>query len=263
MSEESDKNLDHTHLASVADVHHSVKREKQEPRAGLEPVSLWTFIVAAIILVSGGAYLGAYTQFGDLDSIYAQPNYSWTPPPADLGGGEIQMAWIDKWMKDGGSKFGVVCANCHGQNGEGQPPNGIPPLAGSEWVSGGTERLAQIVMKGLTGPITVKGTVYAPSGGMPMPAAMSDREYAQIITYVRRTFGSPDASVVTAEMIANAQEKFGSRTTQFTVPELAPEDAMLEGAEIDLQTGEPLGAGGGEEGGDEAADPAAAEDGGN
>ena len=187
MSEESDKNLDHTHLASVADAHSAVKREKQEPRAGLEPVSLWTFIIAAIVLVSGGAYLGAYTQFSDLDSVYAQPNYSWTPPPVDLDGGVVQMAWIEKWMKDGGSKFGVVCANCHGANGDGQPANGIPPLAGSEWVSGGTERLAQIVMKGLTGPVTVKGKTYAPAGGMPMPAAMSNREYAQIITYVRRT----------------------------------------------------------------------------
>ncbi|MFT5468213.1 MAG: mono/diheme cytochrome c family protein [Verrucomicrobiales bacterium] len=240
MSEESDKNLDYTHLTSVANVHSSVKREKEEPRAGLEPVSIWTFIVVAVILVSGGAYLGAFTQFGNLDSIYAQPNYEWTPPPVDEGGDAVQLAWIDKWMKDGASKFGVTCGACHGSQGEGKAVNGIPPLDGSEWVTGGTERLAQIVMKGLKGPITVKGESY---GAVEMQAPLlSDREYAQVLTYVRRTFGSSDASVVTQEMMASARANYGSRTTPWTVGELAPANAMLEGVEIDEQTGEPLGA---------------------
>lgn len=240
-SEHSDQNLDYGERSSVADVHSAVKREKEEPKAGLEPVSIWAFIVAALVLVLGGTYLGAYTQFGDLNSVYAEPNYTPDPRPVSADLVVEDVAWIDMWMKRGKSTYGTSCGGCHNTDGSGQPANQFPPLAGAEWVTGGTERIGQIVMSGLHGPITVKGQNF---GGQVMPpqSLLSDEQLAQTITYVRRSFGN-DASVVTTEMMAAAREKYASRTTPWTVAELAAEDQMLPGAEVNLETGEPVGSG--------------------
>ncbi len=54
--------------------------------------------------------------------------------------------------------FKLKCTMCHGQNGEGIAI--FPPLAGSEWVNGPEENLVKIQLRGLMGPIAVKGKVY-------------------------------------------------------------------------------------------------------
>ena len=59
---------------------------------------------------------------------------------------------------DRGKKiFSANCAVCHQPNGLGAAGQGYPPLAGSEIVNGGSKRVGMIVLKGLQGPITVKG----------------------------------------------------------------------------------------------------------
>ena len=57
------------------------------------------------------------------------------------------------------------CKTCHGDAGQGDAI--YPPLAGSEWVTGDQERLIRIVLKGLWGPIEVKGKTYDPAKGLP------------------------------------------------------------------------------------------------
>src|SRR5581483_4438412 len=53
-----------------------------------------------------------------------------------------------------------ACVSCHQPTGLGLP-GAFPPLAGSEWVEGSEERNVRIVLYGLSGPITVKGTNFA------------------------------------------------------------------------------------------------------
>ncbi|HJO53134.1 MAG TPA: hypothetical protein QF373_01430, partial [Verrucomicrobiota bacterium] len=61
-----------------------------------------------------------------------------------------------KRAKLGTEKYTVLCASCHQPHGLGTP--GVAPrLAKSEWVTGSPERLAQIVLRGLVGPIEVSG----------------------------------------------------------------------------------------------------------
>ena len=63
-------------------------------------------------------------------------------------------------------------------------------------------------------------------------------------TYIRRTYGAlpeGDDGVVTAEMMKAAREEFGGKGIWDEAGLLAiPEDAMLEGAKVDLLTGEPV-----------------------
>jgi len=110
----------------------------------------------------------------------------------------------------------AVCAACHQQNGEGLP-GAFPPLAGSEWVTGDPKITIAIVLRGLQGPITVKGQSY--NGAMVPWAALSDAQIASVVTYVRSSWGNT-ASAVTATDVAAVRAATASRTVPWTVSEL-------------------------------------------
>jgi glucose/arabinose dehydrogenase/mono/diheme cytochrome c family protein len=74
------------------------------------------------------------------------------------------------------------CASCHLAGGQGDG-NRFPPLFGSEWVSGPKTRLIEIVLKGMSGPITVRRKPY--DGVMPAHAFLNDQQVAEILTYIR------------------------------------------------------------------------------
>lgn len=109
----------------------------------------------------------------------------------------------------------LVCAACHGQNGEGGPI--APPLAGSEWVSGPVSNLIRIQLRGLQGPISVKGTEYNMPGGMAPLAYQTDEQVAGVITYIRNSFGNK-ASAAKAEQVAALRSEVGK--PQVTAAEL-------------------------------------------
>lgn len=117
---------------------------------------------------------------------------------------------------DGEKLFAKNCVACHQVNGQGVP-GAFPPLDGSSYVAGDPSRVAAIVVYGLMGPITVKGTVYnsvmAPLGG-----AMNDEEIAAVITYVRSAW-SNKAESVNASVVAEVRSKWGTRGL-FNITEL-------------------------------------------
>jgi len=93
--------------------------------------------------------------------------------------------------------YNTYCAACHSRDGEGSPPR-FPPIAETEWVTGDKQRLISIILNGLDGQILVRGEPY----NSPMPAHdfLSDREIAEVLTYIRQNFGN-DASEVTEEEV--------------------------------------------------------------
>lgn len=117
-------------------------------------------------------------------------------------------------MAIGKTQF-IVCAACHGQNGEGGPIG--PPLAESEWVNGPVSNLIRIQLRGLQGPITVKGKEYNFPGGMAAQAFQTDEQIAAVLTYVRNSFGNK-ASAVKPEQVAALRSEVGK--PQITEPEL-------------------------------------------
>ncbi len=113
--------------------------------------------------------------------------------------------------------FTARCASCHMANGEGMAGN-FPPLAGSEWVLHEESSLPiKVVLAGLGGPITVKGQPY--NGNMvSMVADLDDQSVANIVTYIRQSWGN-EASEVTADQVAAVKDEIGSRGP-WTGPEL-------------------------------------------
>lgn len=97
------------------------------------------------------------------------------------------------------------CITCHQATGKGLTASGFPPLKGSQWVNENPKVLAKILLKGLIGPITVRGKEYP--GQVPMTPyenILDDEEMAAVMTYVRNAFGNR-ASVVTPAFMAGVR----------------------------------------------------------
>jgi mono/diheme cytochrome c family protein len=93
----------------------------------------------------------------------------------------------------GAQIYNSTCVACHGIDAKGVP-DVFPPLAGSEWVTASPEVPIRILLHGLIGPITVGGAKY--NSAMPPLSHLSHAEIADVLTYVRQSFGN-DASPIT------------------------------------------------------------------
>jgi mono/diheme cytochrome c family protein len=197
-------NFDDTDIDSL---HAAVKREKIVPQPGHEPAPVWVFIGTMIVMILGGGYAGAF--MGNISNKPEDPRI----------GGPGEAAQLDPFqtaMKHGATIFNN-CAGCHQATGVGQPGL-IPPLAGSDWVLGGTERTARIAMFGLAGPVTVKGAAF---NNVMVPPVMSDGEIADVLTYVRNSWGN-SAPMVTKEMVKKVRAAVGAHAGPWQPADLQP-----------------------------------------
>lgn len=105
-------------------------------------------------------------------------------------------------IENGKTIFQQLCAGCHGLAGQGITPL-APPLLNSDWVLGAENRLIRIALQGVTGPITVNGTVYQPPSILPeMPAlaTLDDTQIAGVLSFIRRTWGHNAAPISPAQV---------------------------------------------------------------
>lgn len=103
----------------------------------------------------------------------------------------------EKDVSEGQTLYMQHCAPCHLPDGKGVKDL-FPPLADTEWVTGNKSRLIQVMLKGLSVPIEVRGTTYEQE--MPAFAYLSDEEIADILTYVRNSFGNNARAVIPGEI---------------------------------------------------------------
>ena len=97
-----------------------------------------------------------------------------------------------------------VCVGCHQPPGLGRPGM-FPPLASSDWVAAKKpDRIIRMVLHGFTGPITLNGKPFASPAPLmpPQGAALSDTQIADVLTYVRSSFGNKAGAVTPAEVAA-------------------------------------------------------------
>lgn len=102
-----------------------------------------------------------------------------------------------------GKALYTACAACHQATGLGIP-GAFPPLAESEWVNGPVENLIRIQLRGLMGPIKVKGADF--NSMMPAQAQQSDEDIAAVLTYVRSNFGNKSGPVTPDQVKALRSE---------------------------------------------------------
>ncbi|KAB2661741.1 MAG: c-type cytochrome [Verrucomicrobia bacterium] len=144
-----------------------------------------------------------------------------------LGGSGVQAEYLRKLVgtprapvHPGQTVYEMACLPCHQPEGKGLP--GVyPPLAGSEWVQGDPERLVKIVLHGLAGPVRVAGRDFGGGDAVPMPAmeGLEDAQIADVLSYVRDTFGGK-AGAVPAGVVGRVRAETAVRTTAWTADEL-------------------------------------------
>lgn len=96
------------------------------------------------------------------------------------------------------TNYQTFCAPCHQRNGEGAGGR-FPPLTDPKWIDQ-KDRLIDLVLNGLSGSIEVNGEKY--NNVMPGFAFLDDSTIADILTYVRSSFGH-QAGPITPEEIAD------------------------------------------------------------
>ena len=197
------------HEVDVLAVHRHAFSEAGDPLEGAENGPWWFWAAAVAALVFGGFYMGRYSgAFTGEEAVHAQPPTGQQGAAAVVGTEE---------RADGGAVFSGRCAACHQATGRGVP-GVFPPLVGSEYVTGDPARLARLVLRGLTGPVTVAGATF--NGAMPAWAdQLKDAEVAAVLTYVRSNFGN-GAGEVDAGLVARERAASASRGTPWTAPEL-------------------------------------------
>ncbi|AOS43325.1 Copper-containing nitrite reductase precursor [Lacunisphaera limnophila] len=86
----------------------------------------------------------------------------------------------------GKQTYMASCFACHLPDGKGMA-NVFPPLAGSDFLKADRDRAIRIVLKGLTGPVTVNGVAY--NSAMP-PQPLTDEQVADVLTFVTNSWGN-------------------------------------------------------------------------
>lgn len=93
--------------------------------------------------------------------------------------------------------YSSVCLACHMADGSGVP--GMhPPLIESDFVNGDKEELIKITLKGLSGEIEVNGETY--NSIMPPHSHLSNKEIADVLTYIRGSFGNNSSEIAPEEV---------------------------------------------------------------
>ena len=117
-------------------------------------------------------------------------------------------------VEKGKQVFMQTCFVCHQMEGQGIPSQ-IPPLAKSDYLMADKDRSIRGVLQGQSGEMTVNGKTY--NGTMIPLNYLPDEDIANVLTYVRNSFGnSGDAVSITevrrirseAPPAANPAEKY-------------------------------------------------------
>lgn len=105
----------------------------------------------------------------------------------------------------GNAIYKKECLSCHQADGGGVPHMN-PPLAESSNVLKDKKKIITVVLKGMSDRIPLDDEYY--SNVMASHSYLTDRQIADVLTYIRNSFGNKASAVVPAEVKAirgNAQ----------------------------------------------------------
>jgi len=91
------------------------------------------------------------------------------------------------------------CLSCHMADGGGVP-NMNPPLVKPSYVLGDKKRIIKVVLNGFTQNVDIDGESY--SNNMPPQNFLKDQEIADLLTYIRNSFGNKASAVSAAQVKA-------------------------------------------------------------
>jgi len=191
--------------------------ETKSPGTGTEPTAarshlpMWILVVLLALLYLGGMYFNQHSGW------FNRQVYSPYGSAAELESYQPKSGAAAA-LAAGRKSYESVCGTCHGNDGLGKPGQ-APMLAGSEWViAKGHNRLAHIPLAGLSGPIKVGGQDWNMAMAA-MGAALPDADLANVLTYIRSSWGNK-AGEVTADDIKAIRASMGAHGQPMTQEQL-------------------------------------------
>ena len=175
-------------------------REEEDPTERERPIPIVVALITLSVVIFGVVYIMLSEPFGRPDLGDRRTVADLRAPAAGAAGAAA----------NGKQVFTVNCVACHQATGKGLP-GVFPPLDGSEWVAGDERIVANILLHGINGEITVAGNSF--KGAMPSFHQLSDAELAAVASYVRSEW-SNKATPIKAEVFAT-ERKANPRTTPF------------------------------------------------
>ena len=106
---------------------------------------------------------------------------------------------VQQSVARGKAVYLTYCLSCHQADGSGVP-NLNPPLIQNDWVLGPKSVLIEQVLNGSKGKVEIDGETF--HNTMPPMAHLTDQQIADVITYVRNSFGNKASRVAPAEVKA-------------------------------------------------------------
>ena len=100
-------------------------------------------------------------------------------------------------MSNGKKIYQQYCLTCHMADGAGVP-NMNPPLVKTTHVLGDKTTLIQVILKGLNTGEEIDGETY--TNVMPPHNFLNDQQVADVLTFVRNSFGNKASKITPAEV---------------------------------------------------------------
>ena len=125
---------------------------------------------------------------------FAQKRPASKPKPKATGAAAVPAAT----MAAGKALYTQNCLSCHLADGGGVDRMNAP-LTKTTWVLGDKPRLVNVLLKGMQG-VDIDGETY--SNVMPAFATLNDQQLADLLTYVRNSFGNKASAVTPGEVKA-------------------------------------------------------------
>ncbi|MCS6838288.1 MAG: cytochrome c [Bdellovibrionaceae bacterium] len=194
-----------------------VQEEAPEPEEGKNPWPYAVWLFFGIMIGWGATYLAlevphGQVEFGDVRDQLKSQMIRNSVEVTD------SSETLNKSKVDGGQIYASVCASCHQASGQGLP-GAFPPLDGSPWVIQNKFIPAKIILKGLTGPIEVKGVTF--NGVMPgFENQLSSEEIAAVVNFIRSQWSNRESDVLTGEEVQTLQKQLSGKKTPWTADEL-------------------------------------------
>ncbi len=111
-----------------------------------------------------------------------------------------QAAALKASMDRGKQVYQKRCLACHQADGGGVPRLN-PPLEGSSNVKGNDKlKLVRVVVKGMTDRVEIDGEFY--DNNMSANPDLTDEQIADVLTYIRNSWGNKASAVTVAEVKA-------------------------------------------------------------
>jgi mono/diheme cytochrome c family protein len=97
----------------------------------------------------------------------------------------------------GAALYKKYCLTCHQADGSGVPKMN-PPLIQTSYVTGDNVKLISWVLKGSSEKVPIDGEYY--NNNMPAQNYLTDQQIADVLTYVRGSFGNKSPAILPADV---------------------------------------------------------------